>query len=85
MTFKEFNDRNESGRTFSDISTEQVRSYMYAGGSKIEITNPIALHVSKSGHYVADSSGVVTFLPYGPNGWLALQFLSNANGATMKF
>lgn len=85
MTFKQFNDRNESGRTFSDISTELMRTYMFANGSKIEIESPIALHVSKSGHYVADVTGAVTFLPYGANGWLALSFISHVNGATMKF
>ncbi len=85
MTFKEFDDRNESGRVFSDISTELMRTYVYAGGEELVIDHPIALHVSKSGHYVASTDGVVTFFPYGPNGWLALKFISHVNGITMKF
>lgn len=85
MTFKKFNAGNKSGRTFSDISSEFVRSYLFAGGGEVQIDEPIALHVSKSGHYVADRSGVVTFLPYGPNGWLALRFKNRSSETTMTF
>jgi hypothetical protein len=85
MTFKQFVKRNESERVFSDISNEAVRTYLYANGSKVVIDDPIALHVSKSGHYVVRADGLVTFLPYGSNGWIALQFATYGGAASMTF
>lgn len=84
MTFRQFVKRNDSDRNFRDISSELVRTYIFTD-AKIVIDDPIALHVSKSGHYVADSSGVVTFLPYSPNGWIALRFLNHSDAASMNF
>lgn len=85
MTFKQFVKRNESDREFTELTNELQRTYLYASGNKIVIDDPIALHMSGSGHYVVDSSGVITFLPYGPNGWIALQFVCHGDGPSMNF
>jgi photosystem II stability/assembly factor-like uncharacterized protein len=84
MNFKQFVKKNVSGRAFTDLTNELVRTYLFANG-KVVIDNPIALHISKSGHYVARADGVVTFLPYGPNGFIALQFVCYADAPTMNF
>ena len=72
--------KNISNREFKDISSESWRRYTYPGfvGTikedgrdqlvntvEILISQPIALSVSKSGHYVIDSHGVVRFMPFG--------------------
>jgi hypothetical protein len=85
MTFKQFISRNQSDRKFTDITDESVRTYLFANGFKLVLADPIALHISKSGHYVAQTSGVVTFIPYGPNGFAALQFLNRDGRPTMNF
>lgn len=85
MTFKQFTNGNESGREFTDITHEATRTYIFASGFKLVIEEPIALHISKSGHYVVETDGVVTFIPYGPNGFVALQFVALANKPTMSF
>jgi len=85
MTFKQFVKRNESGREFSDLTNELVRTYLFANGFKLVIDDPIALHISKSGHYVVRADGVVTFVPYGANGFVALQFLTHGDAPSMNF
>jgi hypothetical protein len=85
MTFKQFVSKNESGRVFVDITAEAERTYIFSSGFKLVIGEPIALHISKSGHYVVGTDGVVSFMPYGPNGFVALQFVNLANKPTMSF
>lgn len=64
MEFKDL--INESGLTFTDISTEERRVYHYDGKDDIVIDNPIALNVSKSGgHRLLDGNGVSIYIPKG--------------------
>jgi sugar lactone lactonase YvrE len=69
MTFDEFS--NKSDRQFQDISSETKRTYYRpelkaAGRGVVEITNPIALSVSDTAHYVADSNGTVHRIAFDP-------------------
>lgn len=70
--FMKFEDiKNESNRKFKSIEKEAWRDYTYPGGDIICIESPIALSVSKSGHYVIDSNGIVNFFP---NEWIRLRW-----------
>lgn len=48
--------RNESGKEFTDISSEAWRSYRTPAG-ELFITEPLQLSVSDNGHRVFDASG----------------------------
>jgi hypothetical protein len=65
--------RNESHRTFTDISSEEVRSYLLATGQKMDILRPQWLSISSTGHHyiVALSGDVFCVAP----GWMALSWL----------
>lgn len=64
--------KNESGLTFSDISSEKYRSYEFSNGKIIRIDEPLKLNVSPSGgHRVFDSEGVSHYIP---KGWVHLQW-----------
>lgn len=43
----EFN--NQSGLTFTDISSEEFRQYEFPSGRRLRIANPLWLHVSETG------------------------------------
>ena len=49
----------------SDISSEQVREYIFPTGQKVRIENPLWLHVSKSGgHRIIDDQGYSHYIPF---------------------
>jgi len=57
--------RNESGLTFTDISSEEYREYRFSGGDRVLINSPLWLHVSSAGgHRIFDSSGVSYYVPF---------------------
>lgn len=57
--------RNESGLAFTDISSEQYRTYDF-GDVKVTINEPLALNVSKSGgHRLLDGQGDSHYIPPG--------------------
>lgn len=57
--------KNESGLTFTDISSEEYREYRFESGFVISIDAPLRLHVSKSGgHRVFDSAGISHYIPF---------------------
>lgn len=64
MTFQDL--RNDSARTFTDISGEQFRNYEMADGRILTINRPVALSVSETAHYVVDASGMTTRVPFDP-------------------
>ena len=52
--------------TFNDLTDEDYRIYVFPGGSEVEILEPKALHVAKSGgHRVLDESGLAHYIPKG--------------------
>lgn len=58
--------KNESENTFTDISSESYRIYEYPDGFKITVTNPLKLHVSKSGgHRLFDEQGISHYISPG--------------------
>lgn len=64
------NFKNESGLEFTDISSEQVRTYNFGQKGFIKIEQPLKLNVSSSGgHRVYDASGTSHYIP---SGWLEL-------------
>jgi hypothetical protein len=64
--------QNESGRDFTDISTEAWREYTFPGGEKVKIEGPQALNVSTSnGHRVFDAAGRSHYIP---SGWIHLEW-----------
>ena len=75
LTFADL--RNESGLKFTDISTEEYRTYYFPSstsmfGEQLRISNPIALNTSKSGgHRVLDGAGVSHYIP---KGWTRLEW-----------
>lgn len=56
--------RNKSGLEFIDISSENVRWYIFEGGQIVEIEYPSWLHVSPSGgHRILDAVGICHYIP----------------------
>lgn len=63
---------NESGLSFTDISSEEYRVYEFNNGKSIRINNPLKLHVSPSGgHRLFDNSGESHYIP---KGWVHLHW-----------
>lgn len=57
---------NKSDLAFSDISSEEYRTYQWESGFKITIQQPQKLNVSASGgHRVFDAFGVSHYIPAG--------------------
>jgi hypothetical protein len=64
--------RNESGLSFTDISSEQFREYRFPKGEVVRIEKPLLLNVSKTGgHRVFDKSGTSHYIR---SGWLQLSW-----------
>jgi len=54
---------NESGLDFKDVSSEKYRKYVFPNGGELKITNPVKLHVSKSGgHRIFDAFGISWYI-----------------------
>lgn len=69
--------RNESGKSFVDISSEVRRVYEFAENNKtVEITAPLRLNVSENGHRIFDESGRSHYIP---NGWVHLWWETKEN------
>ena len=50
--------------TWTDISSEEYRTYHFPGGESVMIVSPHKLHVSDSGgHRVLDSNGISHYIP----------------------
>lgn len=63
---------NESGLTFTDISSEAFRVYEFSNGKEVRIDEPLRLNVSPSGgHRLFDSSGTSHYIP---KGWVHLKW-----------
>lgn len=63
---------NASNLDFSDVSTEEERTYTFPGGHTVTITEPLKLNVSKSGgHRLFAADGVSHYVPAG---WLGLSW-----------
>lgn len=57
---------NGGTNKFSDISTESYRTYVWADGFTVTITDPTWLNVSKSGgHRLFDKSGISHYIQPG--------------------
>ena len=70
---------NESGLSFTDISTEAVRRYRYKGGDVVEVPGPLLLNVSRSGgHRIFDENGVSRYVP---PGWIELSWIAKVGEA----
>lgn len=48
---------NESGLAFTDISSEESRTYTFSNGKTYTIKNPLWLNVSANGHRVFNQEG----------------------------
>ena len=61
--------KNESNNKFTDISSEEVRTYRFVDNgywTEVVIEKPLKLHVSKAGgHRVFDESGTSHYIPKG--------------------
>ena len=69
FTFETF--KNESGLKFKNIEGESFRTYVFPDWD-IDIINPVALNVSKSGgHRIFDADGRSHYIP---KGWIHLQW-----------
>ena len=65
--------RNESNLQFTDISSEQQRTYTFPDGELTHIQQPCWLAVSVSGgHRLLDSAGVCHYVP---SGWIHLTWV----------
>lgn len=62
---------NESNNTFSDISSEEFRSYVFPGGEVVTISKPVQLSISPGGHRLFDESGISHYVP---KGWVHLKW-----------
>lgn len=56
---------NESELEFTDISSEEFRTYDFTESGSVTIKNPLYLNVSKNGHRLFDDDGVSHYIPYG--------------------
>jgi hypothetical protein len=59
---------NSTDRVLVDISCEEVRTYRFISGGTVVVMNivrPLALSVSKSGHYIIADDNTTTFVPFG--------------------
>jgi hypothetical protein len=56
---------------WSDISSEEWRSYRFPGDEIVEIIDPDKLCVSENGHRIVDCSGRSHYVP---KGWIHLIF-----------
>lgn len=63
---------NKSNFVFTDISSEEYRSYEFSNGKVIRIDEPLQLSVSPSGgHRLFDATGVSHYIP---KGWVWLKW-----------
>lgn len=63
---------NESGLSFTDISSEATRTYNFGAKGFVKIANPMYLHVSDSGgHRIYSADGQSHYVP---NGWIHLSW-----------
>ncbi len=70
---------NNSGLSFTDISTEAVRRYHFKNDEVVVIPGPLMLHVSRTGgHRIYDENGVSHYVP---KGWLELTWVAKAGEA----
>jgi hypothetical protein len=60
---------NGTSLTFTDISSEIRRTYVFPGGNKVVIEKPNNLHVSENGHRILDAANVAHYVP---KGWIHL-------------
>lgn len=68
---------------FKDISTEKLRTYVFAGGEVVVITAPLKLSVSASGgHRIVDASGTSHYIP--PQ-WHHLYFVVKEGAPAFSF
>ena len=68
---------------FEDISTEQLRTYTFAGGDKVTIVAPIKLSVSSSGgHRIVDAAGSSHYIPFK---WIHLEFTVKEGAPAFSF
>jgi hypothetical protein len=65
---------NKTTHEFTDISSEEYRTYEFAEGSTT-INEPISLSVSENGHRVLDASGKSHYIP---KTWLRLEWKAKA-------
>jgi hypothetical protein len=66
--------RNATDLEFTDISSEEYRTYEFGPGKFVIINMPTHLHVSDSGgHRILDASGMSHYVP---TGWVHLMWHS---------
>ena len=66
ITLKQIDELEREG--WEDISSEQVREYIYPDGSSEVIYNPLVLHISESGgNRIVDQAGVSHYIKAGWN------------------
>jgi hypothetical protein len=63
--------KNESGLEFTDISSEARRLYVFPGGDRVHLREPLYLHVSDNGHRVFTANGESHYIPFG---WIHLSW-----------
>jgi hypothetical protein len=56
---------NESGLEFTDVTSEEFRTYDFPESGSITVKNPIYLNVSKNGHRLFDEEGISHYIPFG--------------------
>lgn len=62
---------NGTSLSFSNISSEEYREYVFPGGEIVKIESPLQLNVSKNGHRLFDAQGVSHYVP---QGWIHLRW-----------
>lgn len=72
LTFDDL--RNNTELTFKDISSEKSRKYRFPKDEVVEINEPVALNVSRTGgHRILDSKGESHYVS---SGWIQLSWVA---------
>jgi len=65
---------NESGLEFTDISSEESRTYDFGNRGNVTINNPVHLNVSATGgHRIFDGDCISHYVPVG---WIHLSWVT---------
>jgi hypothetical protein len=75
--------RNGSTLTFTDISSEEWREYVFPDGSVVRIVAPLKVHASSSNsHRVFDAAGISHYIP---KGWFHLRWMAKVGHPHFEF
>lgn len=81
--FTDFADSNTSGLEFTDISSEEFRTYIYPNNVQVTLPQPVALNISdRGGHRVYTEDGISHYIV---PGWVHLAWKSKDGCSPFAF